>query len=203
MKLYDISQEVFSCKCYPGDPKPQREILASMEKGDLYNLTAFSMCAHNGSHVDAPRHFLQNGKAVDELALSKTVGMSYVAAWDGELDADGAQKILAKATRAGKEAAKRILLKGNVTVMPDAAEVFAQALIDLLGVESQSVGDINAPMAAHLALLSKEVVLLEGICLNEVREGVYFLCAQPLKLAGCDGAPARAVLVDFSQDQSE
>ena len=58
MKIYDISQEVFSCAVYPGDPKPEKQRLCSTAAGDLYNLTAFSMCAHNGTHIDAPFHFL-------------------------------------------------------------------------------------------------------------------------------------------------
>ena len=61
MKIYDISQEVFHCRVYPGDPMPEKKVLHSMEKGELYNLTAFSMCAHNGTHIDAPRHFIKNG----------------------------------------------------------------------------------------------------------------------------------------------
>ena len=52
MKIYDISQEVFSCQVYPGDPAPEKKMLSIMENGDLYNLTAFSMCAHNGSYTD-------------------------------------------------------------------------------------------------------------------------------------------------------
>lgn len=60
MKVMDISQEVFSCWVYPGDPTPQRQRLASMEAGDLYNLSQFSMCAHNGTHIDAPTHFLRD-----------------------------------------------------------------------------------------------------------------------------------------------
>ena len=67
MKIYDISQEVFSCQVYPGDPAPERTTLSSMEKGDLYNLTAFSMCAHNGTHVDAPRHFIRDGITIEQL----------------------------------------------------------------------------------------------------------------------------------------
>ena len=57
MKVYDISQEVFSCVVYPGDPMPEKEVLRSMTEGELYNLSAFRMCAHNGTHVDAPYHF--------------------------------------------------------------------------------------------------------------------------------------------------
>ena len=78
MNIYDISQEVFSCKVYPGDPMPEKKVLNSMEKGELYNLTSLSMCTHNGTHIDAPRHFIKNGKAVDELSLDSLVGMAYV-----------------------------------------------------------------------------------------------------------------------------
>lgn len=62
MKIYDISQEVFGCQVYPGDPTPKKRVLSSMEKGDLYNLTAFSMCAHNGTHIDAPFHFMTENR---------------------------------------------------------------------------------------------------------------------------------------------
>ena len=70
MQIYDISQEVFGSRVYPGDPSSARESLLSMEKGDACNLTAFSMCAHNGTHVDAPFHFYQEGKTVDQMELS-------------------------------------------------------------------------------------------------------------------------------------
>ncbi len=64
MKIHDISQEIFNCQIYPGDPIPEKKTLCSMENGDLYNLTAFSMCAHNGTHIDAPFHFIKDGKTV-------------------------------------------------------------------------------------------------------------------------------------------
>ena len=78
MKIYDISQEVFNCEVYPGDPAPENTILSSMENGDVYNLTAFSMCAHNGTHIDAPYHFIKDGKKVDELNLYSLVGKAFV-----------------------------------------------------------------------------------------------------------------------------
>ena len=74
MRIYDISQEVFSCKVYPGDPKPEKQTLCATGKGDLYNLTAFSMCAHNGTHIDAPFHFLNKGKTVEQMDLNTFVG---------------------------------------------------------------------------------------------------------------------------------
>lgn len=78
MKIYDISQEVFGCQVYAGDPAPEKELLSSMEEGGLYNLTAFRMCAHNGTHIDAPFHFIQGGKAVDSIDLDTFVGLAYV-----------------------------------------------------------------------------------------------------------------------------
>ena len=195
MKIYDISQEVFTSEVYPGDPVPEKKQLQSMENGDLYNLTAFSMCAHNGTHVDAPRHFIKDGKATDEISLDAVVGMAYVSEYSGVICADDAAAIMNKAKAEDPEAAKRILIKGDVIVSNEAAEVFADSGILLIGNESQSVGPEDAPMTTHLALLSREVVLLEGIRLSEVTEGVYFLCAAPLNLSGSDGAPCRAILI--------
>ena len=196
MKIYDISQEVFGCRVYPGDPMPQKKELKSMEKGDVYNLTVFSMCAHNGTHIDAPRHFIKDGKTVDEICLDAFVGMAYVAEHCGVVTCDDAEEIIKKAERYHTEAAKRILIKGDIEVSLEAAKVFASSNILLLGNEPQSVGPQNEPMAVHLVLLGADVVLLEGICLSEVSEGVYFLNAAPLNLAGADGSPCRAVLID-------
>ncbi len=196
MKIYDISQEVFSSQVYPGDPMPEKKELKLMEKGELYNLTAFNMCAHNGTHIDAPRHFIKNGKTVDEISLDAFVGMTYVAEHCGVVTDNDAVEIIEKAKKHNPEAAKRILIKGDVEVSLEAAKVFASSNILLLGNESQTVGPQKAPMAVHLALLSDNIVLLEGIRLSAVSEGVYFLNAAPLNLAGADGSPCRAVLID-------
>lgn len=190
MKIYDISQEVFSCAVFPGDPAPRKEVLKSMEDGALYNLTAFRMCAHNGTHVDAPRHFYKDGKTLSDMPLDSFVGHAYVCAHEGDVSAADAEAILRKAGSAG-----RILIKGNAVVTLEAAQIFAQSGIRLLGNESQTVGPENAPMAVHLALLGKDIVLLEGIRLTDVPEGEYLLCAAPIHLGGCDGAPCRAVLL--------
>lgn len=197
MKVYDISQEVLTCTVYPGDPIPQREILNSMDDGGVYNLSALRMCCHNGTHIDAPAHFLKDGKTVDAVGLDAVVGMAYVAEHEGVVSAKDASAILAKARAKSEEAAVRILIKGNAEVSLEAAEVFAGAGIRLLGNESQSVGPADAPMAVHKALLSRDVVLLEGVRLSAAAEGVYLLNAAPLNIAGAEGSPCRAVLVDL------
>ena len=192
MKIYDISQEVFSCAVYPGDPKPEKQTLHSTAAGEMYNLTAFSMCAHNGTHVDAPFHFLGEGKTIDRTGLEAYVGECFVARHTGEVTAEDAKAILEQA-----RGAQRILIAGDVVVTAPAAQVFAESGIKLLGNEGQSVGPENAPMQVHLILLRKEIALLEGIVLKDVPPGRYFLCAAPLNLSGADGAPCRAILIDF------
>ena len=196
MRIYDISQEVFSCQVYTGDPAPQKEVLSSTEKGDLYNLTAFSMCAHNGTHIDAPFHFIRDGKTVDEICLDSLVGMAYVAEHQGIVSGDDAAEIIKKAKEQDPEVAKRILIKGIAEVSSEAAKVFASSEILLLGNESQTFGPENAPMEVHMILLGADIVLLEGIRLEDVSEGVYLLSAAPLNLSGADGSPCRAVLID-------
>ena len=197
MKIYDISQEIFGCKVYPGDPSPKKNVLNSIEKGDLYNLTEFSMCAHNGTHIDAPFHFVADGKTVDRIDLSSVVGMAYLTEHQGILSGEDAERIVSQAKKQNSEAAKRILIKGEAEVSDEAAKVFADSQILLLGNESQTVGPENAPMAVHQILLSVGTVLLEGVRLAEVPEGIYFLNAAPLNLSGADGSPCRAVLIDI------
>lgn len=190
MKIYDISQEVFACQVYPGDPAPEKTTLFSTANGDLYNLTAFSMCAHNGTHIDAPFHFLDDGKTVEQMNLEIFVGECFVARHDGDMTETDAAAVLQKAA-----GIPRILIAGAATVTTEAAAVFADAGICLLGNESQTVGPADAPMQVHKILLGSNVALLEGVVLTDVPEGRYFLSAAPLCLAGADGAPCRAYLI--------
>ena len=195
MKIYDISQEVFSCAVYPGDSAPEKQTLYSTEEGDLYNLTAFAMCAHNGTHIDAPFHFLSKGKTVEEMELTHFVGDCFVARHQGDVTARDAEIILDRAC-----GAQRILIAGEATVTAEAAEIFAGSSIKLLGNEGQTVGPEDAPMQVHLILLKQEIALLEGIVLKDVPEGHYFLSAAPLNLGGADGAPCRAYLIDWEKN---
>lgn len=197
MKIYDISQELTECVVFPGDPAPKAERLYSIADGNICNLTAFSMCAHNGTHIDAPFHFLEDGKTVEQLDLTKLVGYAFVKEMTGDIDAGGARAILEEARSKCAESAKRILIKGKATVTLEAAEVFAEERVALVGNESQTVGPEDGPMAVHKVLLGAEVVLLEGIRLSQVPDGVYILSAAPISIKGADGSPCRAVLIEL------
>lgn len=189
MKIYDISQELFTCCVFPGDLAPSREQVLQIGRQDSCNLTNVTMCAHNGTHVDAPYHFYEEGKTIDQLNLNKVIGEAQVAAFDGELTAEVMERIL-------KEAPRRILFKGKTVVTLEAAEVMNRYGIYLVGVESQTVGPEDSPREVHLELLRQEVVLLEGIRLGNVPEGRYLLNAAPINFGGADGAPCRAVLIE-------
>lgn len=192
MQIYDISQEVFSCAVYPGDPQPVREVKLRISEGAVCNLTAFEMCAHNGTHVDAPVHFIDGEETIDKVPLDKFIGPAYVAEHNGDITAETAERILS-----GAKGAERILVKGDAVMTKEGAEVFVKAGIKLFGNESQTVGPLEAPMEVHLIMLGAKVVLLEGVRLSEVPVGTYLLNAAPINLGGSDGAPCRAVLISL------
>lgn len=199
MKIYDISQEVFGCAVYPGDPSPERQVMLSISEGKICNLTAFNMCAHNGTHVDAPFHFINEGRTIDQVDIDKFVGYCYVASHEGDITDEDAKKIMdkAKAAAGDTDCYNRILVKGDATMTEEGAQVFADNGIKLFGNESQTVGPLEAPMEVHLIMLGAEIVLLEGIRLSEVDDGVYLLDSAPINLGGSDGAPCRAILMSL------
>ncbi len=187
MKIYDITQELFGGKVYPGDPAPTYERVLKIAEGAPCNLTMLQMGAHNATHLDAPYHFYDNGKTIEQVELSRCIGPCSVI----EISNYKEEELL----KALETCQKRLIIKGNGVVTLELAKYFNQFEIVLVGVEGQSVGPADSPMPVHLELLGKEVVLLEGLVLEEVEEGDYFLFAPPIKLGGSDGAPCRAILI--------
>ena len=187
MKIYDISQELTTCEVYKGDIAPQVTVVNNIAD-DKYNLSNLTMSVHNGTHIDAPKHFLADGKAVDELPLAYFIGKAQVVEANGKIDET--------AVKAMDFEAKRVLFKGKGVLTESGAIALANKGVILVGTESQSVGDSLKPMAVHLILLKAKIIPLEGIRLDSVKCGEYYLFAQPLNIAGCDGAPVRAVLID-------
>ena len=131
MKIYDISQEVFSCAVFPGDPAPEKQTILSTQNGDICNLTALSMCAHNGTHIDAPFHFLADGKTVDQIPLHKTVGYCFVTDFAGTLTAQIAEQILNQARQTQSGAELRILFQQYFIGSQQVADLLLELLYPL------------------------------------------------------------------------
>lgn len=191
MRIYDISRELFSAPVYPGDPKSSFELLSRMETGDEYNLSTFCACTHAGTHVDAPRHYVFDGKTVEQLDLSSFYGPCSVVEWHGMLTGAQAEQML-------PHLRERVLLKGetHAFLSTSAAFVFQDAGIRLVGTDALSIGLGEEEARVHTELLLADIPVLEGLDLSEVTAGDYLLCAFPLKLGGLEAAPVRAVLLD-------
>ncbi len=194
MRIYDISQELTSCKVYDGDMPPTLDRVKSIKTGDSYNLSNLSLCLHNGTHIDAPFHFIEEGNTIEQIPLEKLVGYCFLYEHNGNVDEDVARDILRKAKEVDSECAKRILIKGNCLITLAAANVLKEEIY-LIGVESQTVGDENSLKDVHIAFMQNDVVLLEGVRLKDVREGRYLLNCAPICIKGVDGAPCRAILI--------
>ena len=192
MKIIDITQELFTCNVYPGDRPPIFERVKTIEH-DKYNLTNISICAHNGTHIDAPNHFIKDGKAIHELGLSLFYGECTVVEFSGTIGKSEIETVLVSCK-------ERLLIKGKCQLSDNAAVLIANFHIRLIGVESQSIGDADHPLRVHVILLEKEIIPLEGLNLSDVIPGEYILSAFPLCLHGSDGSPVRAVLIDKNVD---
>lgn len=170
----DISRPIRNgMPVWPGDPEVRIEPVTRIEDGAPCNVTALSLCAHAGTHVDAPLHYFQGGAGVDAMPLEACVGPARCIEL---LELDSVQ------------AGERVLLKG-VLDAPAAARLAARRPL-LVGTGGMTIGDDQT----HRVLLGAGVWILEGLDLSGVPSGCYDLICLPLRLAGADGAPARALL---------
>jgi arylformamidase len=210
MKIYDISLTVTpSLPVWPGDPAIVLERISKMEEGENNNVSRLETSVHAGTHVDAPYHFLQEGKTIESLPLEVLVGPAQVIALGEDVDLISADVLKSAGLEAGTE---RVLFKtrnskiwernepdfqtGFVAVSPDGASYLVEQGIRLVGVDYLSVAPYKQSTPTHRILLGASMVILEGVDLTGVPAGHYELCCLPLKLGGSDGAPARAILIE-------
>ena len=190
MKIIDISRELFSTPVYPGDPVPQRDLIRRMSMGDVCNLTGFYTGCHSATHMDAPRHFIDDGKTIDQMDLSLFVGQCTVIEAEGLITGADIDKIM-------PDCEKKILLKGEGQAFLSASAAFAlmDAGVTLVGTDAQTIemGDDMFPV--HKQLLGAEIAILEGLDLSKVQPGIYNLTALPLFLGGAEASPVRAILM--------
>lgn len=201
MEIIDISVPIRpGMVTYPGDPTVVLDRVRSIAAGDGYNLSRLDLGVHTGTHVDAPLHFVEGGESVEALRLDVLIGRAVVVdvtAAEGPIGPatlgtlpDGAERILLK-TRNSELWARESFSAEYVSLDAEGAGALVAHGVKLVGIDYLSIGDEEA----HRVLLGAGVIALEGLDLRGVDAGEYRLVCAPLKLAGAEGAPARAVLI--------
>lgn len=190
---------------WPGDPPVANRRAQSIEAGDAANVTALSMGAHTGTHVDAPLHYVDGAAAIDDMDPGATIGPARVVALDspgplGATELAGAgvargERVLLKTRNSARRWFEEPFRDDYVHVAPDGARLLAERGVRAVGVDYLSVGGMGDDGArTHRILLEAGVWIVEGLWLGDVEPGRYELVCLPVKLAGADGAPARALL---------
>jgi arylformamidase len=212
-QIHDISLPIEpTMPVWPGDPKVAIRQMSSISQGDHANVSQIRMSVHTGTHIDAPRHFLADGKTVGEIPLEKLIGRALVLeiSADIPLITDAVLKTHPKAGLMSeikkvlfKTQNSRILrdsphefIESYVGIDPSGASFLAERGLDLIGIDYFSVAPFNQTLEPHQILLGAAIVLLEGINLLNVEEGIYHLYCLPLNIVESEGAPARAVLIE-------
>ncbi len=188
----DISREWVSAPVYPDDPAPQTEKRSDIHMGDVCTTSVIHACLHTGTHMDAPCHFWEGAGDIESIPLSVCCGDCLVIEASGTLVGETLEDHLWIAP-------KRVLFKGNVTLSQSAAFVLLDAGVKLVGVEGVSVAPFEEEAEVHRLLLSSNVAILEGLDLSAVEAGPYVLMAAPIRIAGADGAPVRALLAKLPE----
>ncbi|HEX9249108.1 MAG TPA: cyclase family protein [Gemmatimonadaceae bacterium] len=192
---------------YAGDAPLKFEFLKDMRKGDGFTLSAYSMGAHSGTHIDAPMHFVRDGASIEQLSLASLIGPARVIDIPDEVQSINAAELNRHEWRGAPRVIfrTRSSLRGWMAsstfhrdfayIAPDAAQLLADAGVQLVGVDYISAEQFGAPAPrTHQILLGKGIPIVEGLALGTVRAGDYDLIVLPIKVAGHEGAPARAIL---------
>lgn len=208
-RIYDVSLPIVTGGLvYPGNPAISITSQQSISQGGSSNVSRLDFGSHTGTHVDAPKHFFDNGAGVDSIPLEVLMGPARLLAFgdtvmsigETELsahDLTGVTRLLLKTRNSQWLASDSTAFHPDYTyVAPDGAEYLARLGVRLVGVDYLSVEQFHSGHhRTHRTLLERGIVIVEGLLLNEPPAGDYHFRCLPLKLAGLDGAPARAVLI--------
>ncbi len=206
-KIYDISVSISKdLPVWPGDPHVMLERVSKLEDGDEANVTFLKMSAHTGTHLDAPNHFLSDGITIDEIIPDVLIGpvqvveipencLSITSRIISEISLKpGIERILFKTINSTFWKKNTAFQKGFTAITADGAQSLVEKNLKLIGVDYLSIAPFDDTGTPHRIFLEAGVIILEGINLSHVPEGIYELLCLPIKIKGADGAPARAVL---------
>lgn len=193
MTVFDITAELAGAPVPPDEPETRLTRVMSMADGDRCNLTRLEMSLHSGTHLEAPFHYLNNGRTISEMPLTSFVGECAVIPCGGLTnDLTGAD--IEKMVRPG---VKKVLFKtlGGCRLSRSAAFALIHAGVELVGIDSPSIAPEDDEETVHRELMMAGVALLEGLTLRHVQSGTYTLVALPLRIDGVEAAPCRAILL--------
>ena len=194
MKIIDISKDVMACEVFPGDPSPSLKKVKTIDDTNAYNLSEINMCLHNGTHIDAPLHFLPNGNDITEFDPDVFLGPCVVVEVKEEFITG------AFVEEYFPRNATRILIKshGKAVFHESAASELSHMGYVLVGTDGMTVEPEGSDGRTHRMFMVDNIALLENLDLENVEPGKYFLVAAPVKISGAEAAPVRGMLVsDF------
>lgn len=211
MKIYDISLPITTTMpVWPGDPPVQLERISAISDGENANVTLMHLCAHTGTHIDAPKHFIDSGKTIEDIPLEKLIGEALVLHIAEDVEVITATVLETHPQKEMLLKAKKVLFRTHnstlwaahpcnfvedyIGIDASGAMYLAELGLDLIGVDYLSIAPYKHTYEPHHILLGQEIVLLEGINLSRVPQGFYQLFCLPVNIVGSDGAPARVIL---------
>ena len=193
---------------YPGNPEIRIELQQAIARGAGANVSSIAFGSHTATHVDAQKHFRDDGITVDHLSLDDLIGPALVVRFDdsvkaisrkdlGSRNLTGHRRVLFATRNSRLQRETADFVPDYTFVAPDAAEYLVDIGVRLVGVDYLSIEQFHSGHhRTHHTLLDKAVIIIEGLQLQDVPEGEYELVCLPLKIVGCDGAPARAILIE-------
>ena len=206
-RIYDISVPIRSGGLvYPGNPEIEITLQQAVAKGAGANVSFVRFGSHTGTHADAARHFFDDGQTVDKIPLERLIGPALLLSFPDDLrsvsaadlsnhDLKGRKRVLIR-TRNSALLSQKEFVRDYTYLAPDGAQYLVDNGVELVGVDYLSIEQFHSGHhKTHRILLERSVVILEGLDLSVPAPGEYELICLPLRIEGCDGAPARALLI--------
>ena len=206
-RIFDISVPIRTGGLvYPGNPEIDISLQQAVAKGASANVSTIRFGSHTGTHVDASRHFFDDGQPVDMIPLDRLIGTALLVSFDDEIRSIGASDLRAMNLKGHKRILIRtrnsaLLSQGEFVpdytfLAPDGAQFLVDNGVELVGVDYLSIEQFHSGHhRTHRTLLERSVVIVEGLDLSVPPPGEYNFICLPLRIEGCDGAPARALLI--------
>lgn len=208
--IHDITLELFPRMVrWEGDAPMKVRRMQDIEKGDPYNLSMFQMSVHQGTHIDAPNHFISDGDLAEAIPLERFMGRAQVLEFGEDLQLisaddlraanieEGIERLLFKTRNSGFwKSGSQEFQRDYTALSLDGAQYLCELGVKLVGIDYLSISPFGDSTPVHKCLLAKGIVILEAIDLSQVKAGSYTLVCLPLKLKQTEGAPVRAILLD-------